>query len=114
MRKFIVAAFAAGLILSAGAVCIGILLTENAALLRHLQETEELLRSERQAAADSEARHSSELMVMHMRQDEDRRILAEQHDAVVRSVTAEALRVQVDLMTQGFRLVPPQGSRFVR
>src|SRR5262245_55753980 len=114
MRRFILAAFAAGLVISAGAVCLGVLLTENAELLRHIQETEELLRTERQAAADAETRHSSELMVMHMRQDEDRRILTEQHDAVVRSVTAEALRVQVDLMTHGFRLIPPPGSRFVR
>jgi len=33
---------------------------------------------------------------------------------VVRSVTAEALRVQVRLMTQGLRSVPPPGTRFVR
>jgi hypothetical protein len=93
---------------------MAMLLTENAELLRHIQETEELLRSERQAAADAEARHSSELMVLYMRQDEDRRIRSEQHDAVVRAVTAEALRVQVDLVTQGYRILPPPGSRFMR
>jgi hypothetical protein len=63
MRKCIVAASAGGLILGAGVVFVGVLLTENAELLRHLQETEELLRSERQAATEAEARHSSELLV---------------------------------------------------
>jgi hypothetical protein len=42
------------------------------------------------------------------RHDDERRLLTERHDATVRHITAEALRVQIELRRLGYQIVPCQ------
>jgi hypothetical protein len=82
---------------------IAILQKEQQALVRSLRNTETTLSRERRATEELEDRYRREIKALRERADLERDRAAEQHEDTIRSITAEALHVQIELVRMGWR-----------